>query len=73
MTYKDAIDFINAIETIAEHLECDEQNVINKLGVWDTHHKKIINEAIRKYHRFYQMDLVDRGKVFGITITMNEG
>lgn len=72
MDARKAIDIMNAISLLADEFGEDRQDFLGSLCLFWGKRRPILNEAIRINNIFYHSDIVERGKMLGITIHTTE-
>lgn len=68
MDTQQALNIIDAIQTLAEACGEKPQEFLNTLCVFWGHRMPILNEAIQINNKFIKADIVERGKMMGIAI-----
>ena len=69
MKTKEAINIVNALNTIAEALDDTLMQVASRIVFYNDTHEKIIIEAITEYQKFSAAPLKERGEMLGLKIT----
>lgn len=68
MTTEKALDVKNALSTISELLEISPQEVVNAICLLNRERYRPSEDASETWTKFYDADIVDRGKMLGIDI-----
>lgn len=68
MTTEKALDVKNALSTISELLEISPQEVVNAICLLNREWYRPFEDASKTWTKFYDADIVDRGKMLGIDI-----
>ena len=72
MTTNKAINVSKAIETLADFFGEDVQNIAISLVILNSKRKPLLNDAIKLTRQFYDSDIVERGKLLGMEITVSQ-
>jgi len=68
MSINDALDIIAATKLLAKTFGEDHQAFLSSLCIFWEDRRTILNEAIIKTNNFKKADIVERGKMLGITV-----
>ena len=72
MTTNKAINVSKAIETLADFFGEDVQDIAISLVLLNSKRKTLLNDAIKITRQFYDSDIVERGKLLGMEITVSQ-
>jgi hypothetical protein len=72
MEINKALKVREALLTLADVLDCDAGKIAAQVCFFDDKKHAILLDAQKSWVKFYNCDIVGRGKMLGITITMCE-